>query len=296
MSPARLLPLAALAAVLSSLAPVRASAKVGPDQVPNGADGVMAGFLPPPGVHFLNNTSFVQGTRRNGDGHEVVTSSGVPRLSGVADIVRLVWVSERKLLGGNFAMQLVAPFCRNQLNAAAAGAGAPTIAGMGDVQIAPAMLGWHFGPRTHLWAMLGIFVPMGGPGLTAGYASMNPTLLGTHVFGFGTELSGKVAYNLKAVNPTTSYRSGDEFLADFFVGQHVGRATLGVGGYYVAQTSFDRNRGALVTGTWTKGLAFGPQVAYLHDRTGFALLWDRDVVAENRFKGDRVIFKISQPL
>ena len=295
MTPTSLHRLAALAALALAVLPTTARAKVGPDQIANGADGAMAGFLPPPGVYFLNNLAYVQGTRHDASGREVVTPGGTPGVSGVGETVRLVWVSDRKVLGGHFAMQVVLPFTRTEFNAAA---GTPSRAygGMGDVQLAPAMLGWHLGARTHLWAMVGIFVPIGGAQLSAGYASLTPALLGTHVFATGTEVSGKLAYNLKAVNPTTQYESGDEFLTDFFVGQRVGTWTLGLGGYFVAQTTPDRNQGDRVNGTWTRGLGLGPQVTYRIGQTGLALLWDRDLIAENRFKGDRVIFKIFQPL
>src|SRR5581483_2010370 len=104
---------------------------------------------------------------------------------------------------------------------------------LGDVYVAPVVLGWNYG-NLHYAGYLGIFAPTGEwhvgdlaptgknfwtfePGL--GFTYLNPKS--------GWEASSYVAVDFNSSNQTIDYKSGDDFHVDITLAKHVVRPVPG---------------------------------------------------------------------
>lgn len=95
------------------------------------------------------------------------------------------------------------------------------------------------------------------------------------------------AYNWK--NKETNYKTGDEFDVDFAAGYKIkSNVTLELNGYYYKQLSDDRQNGMrYLDGNRGEAFALGPQVFVQTKRGGFALKYQKEIVAHNRPQGSR---------
>ncbi len=276
------------------LASVFALAKEGPDQYPNGAENFMAGALPPPGHYFINYLGYYTGEYRDHNGNEIPDL----KVNATFNALRYIYVSNHKLLGGDWGMHAIVPFVYQQLDIPGLGGGSAF--GLGDITLNPLIIGWHLPPDWHLVFGLDINLPTGRydqndptESIGANYFSFEPALAFTYLNQSGFEVSAKLMYNIKTENDDTNYQSGDDFHMDYLIGQHFGSWTAGIGGYYLKQTGDDEVNGQSVGPDGRRGevFAFGPAVKY--DYNGMSLIgtWDHETGAENRFEGDKFFFK-----
>lgn len=290
--------------VAAALASVTAWAKEGGDQYPNGAENWLAGAVPPPGNYFINYFGHVSGTLRDGSGGKVVAPNGKDiSLSATFDALRYVRVTGATLLGANYGWGAILPIVDLSIDAAGAKAGRT---GIGDVTLTPLILGWH-SPEWHYAVGLDINLPTGafdkndppGKNIGANYYSLEPVFGVTYLGKSGWEVSGKFMYNWKTRNKDTDYKSGEEFHMDYLVGKHLGSWSVGLSGYYLKQLSDDRQGGIKVGPDGNRGQVFaiGPSIKY--ETAGHSHLifqWQRESSVENRFKGDKLWFKLIMPL
>jgi hypothetical protein len=301
-----------------------AMAKEGGDQYPNGAEGWMAGALPPPGSYFINYAIGYSGRLKNGDGDKAVLGTSTPSVAAFADALRVVHVSERKLWGANWAWHAILPIVYQNVDIDASGGG-KRISGIGDLTVDPFVLTWH-GTNWHFATGVDINIPVGtyskdGPGsngfnssdarldIGANYWSFEPLIAVTYLSQDGWEASGKFMLNFKTKNNYTDYQSGDEFHVDYMLGKHLGPWSVGIGGYYLKQINKDTQGGHVITsmnyfgqnGMFSDGkegqvLAFGPSATYQFDQgMQIQLTWDHETLVENRFAGDKIVFKFVSP-
>lgn len=280
-----------LAASATLLSP-SVSAKEGPDQYPNGSESFMAGALPPPGHYFINYLGNYRGDYRDEHGRKV---PGV-RVDATFDALRYVFVSEHKILGGDWGMHAIVPLVYQRLHLGSTG----STFGIGDITVDPLIIGWHFPPDWHVTFGLDINLPTGKydrrdptESIGANYTSIEPALAFTYLNRDGLELSAKLMYNFKSRNRDTDYQSGDEFHMDYLVGKHFGPWALGLGGYYLQQTTNDKLNGRKVGTDGNRGEVFavGPAVKYSVKGMTFIGSWYHESHVENRFQGDKVLFK-----
>ncbi|MFZ1830107.1 MAG: transporter [Candidatus Competibacteraceae bacterium] len=278
------------------LASTLALAKEGPDQYPNGAENFMAGALPPPGHYFINYLGYYTGQYRANNGDEV---PGL-KVNATFDALRYIYVSNYKLLGGDWGMHAIVPVVYQKLDTPIPGIGNGSVFGLGDITLNPLIIGWHFPPDWHLAFGLDINLPTGQydqynptKSIGANYYSFEPALAVTYLNQSGFEISAKLMYNIKTQNDDTDYQSGDEFHMDYLIGQHFGLWTVGVGGYYLKQTGDDQRDGQKVGPDGQRGqvFAFGPAVKYDYNGMSFIGTWDHETRVENRFEGDKFFFK-----
>jgi hypothetical protein len=287
-----------------------ALAKEGGDQSTNGAESWAAGALPPPGNYFLNYAGYWSGDLRNASGNKVDFGNGQrATLNATYDALRWVHVTDSKLLGGDYAFHVIVPVVNLSISHPAFG-GRDSKFGVGDIVIDPLVLGWHRGDL-HTTFGLDIFVPTGSydkkdPRVSIGsnYWSFEPVLAFSWLPASGWEASAKVMYNIKTKNNDTDYQSGDELHVDWLVGRTVGSWGFGVAGYYLKQTTDDKVDGtriAAVPDVWSAGrrgqvFAYGPSVKYT--TAGHVSLigqWAHETNVENRFGGDKFLFKAIVP-
>ena len=80
---------------------------------PLGAEGALGGALPPPGFYYLGYLQNYEANRFNdGKGDKGLLPDF--HVDAQAAVSRFVWVTDRKVLGGDFAMHVVAPLVAAQ--------------------------------------------------------------------------------------------------------------------------------------------------------------------------------------
>lgn len=279
-----------IAGTLALTCCLNAYAKEGGDQYPNGAEGFMAGALPPPGHYLLNYAGYYGGTMHDKDGNEV---SDV-EVTAWFDALRYVNVTEHKLLGADYAWHIIVPIVKQELNTPG---GDKSVTGLGDITVSPLALGWHWS-EWHMLAGVDFHLPFGKYSksdplarIGANYLSVEPFWGITYRNQSQWEASAKLMYNIKQENDYTHYQSGDEFHMDYTVGKHLGNWSLGLGGYYLVQLEEDEQDGVTLADTEAQVLAVGPQVAYNYKGMSFIFKWHHETQVENRFGGDKVFFK-----
>ncbi|MFE8032944.1 SphA family protein [Thiohalocapsa marina] len=267
-----------------------ATAKEGADQYPNGAEGFMAGALPPPGTYFLNYAGYYSGDRYDSNGDKV---KGVS-VEAWFDAPRIVHVTQQQFLGASYGFAALLPIVRQEISTPG---GDELVTGIGDMSITPVLLGWHW-PEFHMIAALDIFAPTGtydknnpARSIGANYWTFEPVLAFTYLNKQGWEASTKLMYSLRTENDATDYRSGNEFHMDYTLARHVGSWAFGLGGYYVKQVEEDELNGTRLRDSEGQVFAFGPQVKYDYKNMSFIGKWHHETEVENRFGGDKLWFK-----
>ncbi|WP_354682427.1 transporter [Cupriavidus necator] len=305
--------IAAMLAGFFTLAGDHVFAKEGADQYPNGAEGWLAGALPPPGTYFLNYLGYYGGKLKDGNGDNASIGGSPAKADAWFDALRLVKVTDLTLFGASWGMQAIVPLVYQSMNFPQMG-GRRSATGVGDITIDPIVLGWH-GANWHVTTGLDIYVPTGqydqnDPRASIGtnYWSVEPVAAFTWLGQGGWEVSAKFMYNIKGKNKDASfggmagsYRSGQELHIDYAVGKHSGPWIVGLSGYYLKQVTDDKFNGAVVPelpGVWGRGrrgevLAIGPSVSYTNSKgTSFIAQWHHEAYAKNRFGGDKLWFKV----
>jgi hypothetical protein len=254
----------------------------------------MSGALPPPGTYFLNYLNYYRATSfkdQNGDDR-------MPKfdLDVVANVFRLIEVTQYRILGASWAMHLLVPLVYMDADATP---GKDNRSGLGDITIDPIILGWHF-KNFHMLTGLDIIIPTGDydknrlTNTSRNYWTFEPVFALTYLGDSGVEVSGKFMYDFNLKNTDTEYTSGQEFHVDYTLGYHVDKnLTLGVGGYYYHQTTDDEQYGTKVGSDGFRGrvIGMGPQASYNYKNMAFTLKWQKEFDVRNRPQGDNFFFK-----
>ncbi|MCG6537955.1 MAG: transporter, partial [Syntrophales bacterium LBB04] len=102
-------------------------------------------------------------------------------------------------------------------------------------------------------------------------------------------------------NTSTDYTSGNEFHLDALLGYHLDKQwKVGLNAFYYKQLTDDTvgsgyagppinngNRGQL--------FGIGPAIGYEYNHIHFALKYQKEMAAQNKFEGDRFWFKVAIP-
>jgi hypothetical protein len=310
-----------MAVAIAGCAALSVQAKEGGDQYPFGAENWLAGAVPPPGTYFKNYLGYYTGDLQDGSGSNA-SFPGTGKtgdVSAVFDGLRVIHVTDTKILGANWGMHIIVPLVSQDVDFGAPNGGERT-SGLGDITINPMILSWH-GEEWHFVAAFDVYLPTGrydqdDPRKSIGtnYYSYEPVFAASYLGKDGWELSAKFMYNIKAKNkdsgfagPGTdgTYESGDEFHMDYLVGKRFGPWGVGLAGYYLKQMNNDEYEGVTVPavpGLWSKGrkgevFAVGPAVIYQAPKQPILMgIWHHETSAENRFEGDKFWFKLIIPL
>lgn len=228
-----------------------------------GAEGFLAGALPPPGTYGLVYATHYQASRYNGpDG-----ASAIPGFKVSANVLvgRLVHMTGSTVLGGQLGYYGVLPLVDLKVDAAGA---SDSRTGLGDIEAAP-LLAWH-GPQWHTAAALALVLPTGtydqarmaNPGNHI--TTLRPVFVASYLTDAGLDLSTKLSYSFNRENSATHYSSGQYLHADFNAGMRLAPAwQAGLQGTLIRQTTDDQQNGATVgDGNRTRVLALGPGVRW----------------------------------
>lgn len=227
----------------------------------NGSEGFMTGAMPPPGSYLVSYNTYYTADKFANDNPAFDDF----KVSTAATILRAIHVTDKKILGGNWAMHAFLVAADVDVNLGASGR--QDRAGMGDFIFSPLAIGWHSG-NWHWIAAVDFYLPTGRydkndlANIGRNYATIEPLFAFTYRNPEGYELSMKTMFDHNYENRDTKYRSGNELHADFVAAKHFGNWAVGIGGYAYKQTSGDSGEGAVLGDFKGRALALGPQVSY----------------------------------
>lgn len=272
---------------------------------PNGAEGIMAGALPPPGLYYLNYLTHYSADRLNDkDGNRVQFAPGVNadfHVNATANVSRFVYMTNVQVAGGNLGFYAIAPLVHlsGTLNPVPGVTGliARTKSGLGDINVAP-LVAWH-GKNWHTAAGVELTIPSGqydkkeAFNIGRNYWTIQPIFAGTILTDEGLELSGKFMYDFNTENTDTNYTSGQEFHFDYATAYHTGPWTMGATGYFYKQISNDHGAGAAANdGNKGQVFAVGPTIKFDYKNMSLEAKYQKEMLVENKPEGDKFWLKM----
>lgn len=223
---------------------------------PAGAEGIKAASLPPPGVYFRDYSMFYTADK----------FKDVPvdmHIAAYVNAPRLIWMTDLEILGANYGMDVIVPF--GQLNWKVGGASDSDF-GLGDLQIEPLLLSWHF-QQFDLAAGYAVWAPSGDfelnkPDVIAkGFWSHMLTFGGTWYLDQDKTwaLSLLNRYEFAHRQQNTHIKPGQVYTLEAGFSKSVNQGLdLGLIGYYQQQTTKDS--GATATNKRDRKFGVGPEI------------------------------------
>ncbi len=232
-------------------------------------------------------------------------------VNSVAMRMTYVWPGVR-LLGANVETRAALPLLDIDLALAVARpAPLPPLdlggskTGVGDLQFAPALLGWHHG-SVHQTAGIEGYVPVGK------FDRNQPVNTGRNLWQVAPlyaitwlprnrwQVSGKLRYAINRENSDTHYKTGNEFTFEYSAGyQATPQWSFGINGYLYRQTTDDEQDGVAVGNGGNRGRvhAIGPYLAYnVSKRFSLVAKAQLEDGAHNRSEGTRLWLQARLPL
>ena len=262
----------------------------GADSFALGAEGMMAGALPPPGVYLL---TYYQNY------HAGQLDNGPPdfHLDANALIPRLVWMTEQNYLGGQLGFYAAQPLVDLRLNINGM---SDHNAALGDL-ILGSMLGWHQGNHHWIGAIETVLAtgqydtPTSAQPVVANigknYNTIRPIIAYTYAPANGLDISTKLSYSFNDENDDTHYKSGAYFAGDYSLGYKLNdHVKLAIEGYAFKQVKSDHLNGDDI-GQKGQVLAVGPAIQYQDRNWSIEAKYLKETNVENRPEGHTGLLK-----
>ncbi len=262
----------------------------------NGSEGFMTGALPPPGTYLVSYNTYYSADKFANDNPAFDDF----KVSTAATILRAIHVTDKQILGGNWAMHAFLVAADVDVNLGAGGR--QSRAGMGDFIFDPLAIGWHSG-NWHWIVGMDIYLPTGRydknelANIGRNYVTLEPLFAFTYRNAAGYEFSMKTMFDHNYENRDTNYRSGNELHADFVVAKHFGNWGVGLGGYAYKQVSGDSGEGAVFGDFKGRAIGLGPQLTYTAaNGVNIQSHYQHEFDVQNRPEGDKFWLNIAIPL
>ncbi|MCG8551917.1 MAG: transporter [Desulfobacterales bacterium] len=259
-----------------------------------GNEDFMSGALPGPGFYpIVYAFHYTADELMDGDGNKSPVDFDL-NVTGAA--FRFIYVSDMKLFGADVAWHVIIPVLTSQAEIVERGVDDST-SGLGDIEVSAVVLGWHLNKNFHVIGALDVWLPVGeydsgdAASLGRNYWTVSPILDLTYISDGGFELSAKLLYLVNFENPDTDYTTGNEFICDYLVGQHIGNWMFGLNGMVYLQATDDELSGDNVSKSKGQALSIGPAIQYNYKNMFFNLKVQFDTNVENRPRGEKYWFK-----
>lgn len=260
---------------------------------PNGAEGFMAGAVPPPGTYFINYLTYYTADKfKMEDGPDPDDFE----LKVTANTFRLIHVTDYKIFGGNWGMHVFVPVLNVDVDMMGMG---DSEFGLGDIIVDPFILSWH-SKNWHFSTGIDIYIPTGSfskkdfANTGRNYWTFEPVFGFTYISDGGFEVSSKFMYDFNTSNGDTDYQSGQEFHFDYLVGYQFKPYSFGINGYFYKQITDDTQDGDTVGDDGFKGQVFavGPAIKYDKGNMMFILKYQHEMSVENKPEGEKFWFNL----
>lgn len=283
-----------------------------------GARGPGAGFTPPPGVYFQDDTYFYSGKITGG---RTLPTGGllVADVSAQSwfNLPTTLWVTPVKILSGDLAFSASIPTVGAPRVNANLLVNSPRFGPIGlnvtdeqtnfsDFQVG-SFIGWHSG-NFHWQLGLSGVIPSGS--YVAGRlsnASLNRPAIdvtGSLTWldpAMGIDLSAAAGFTFNQPNTATDYQSGDDFHLEWAATKYLTKEfTIGLVGYYYQQLTGDSGTGARLGSFEGRVVALGGSIGYTFELGKIPLSTRikvyREFDVKNRMEGTAGYFTVSLPL
>lgn len=232
----------------------------------NGVENFMSGALPPAGFYpIVYGTRYRATTLRDNNGDDIAAAVGGFRAEVTGVVPRFVWVTDRKVFGGQLAFHAIVPLLNVDVRV---GPERMSKGGVGDINLAAA-LGYHVSEKLHYVVAFEANAPTGryerGDLANVGrnYWMLEPLVAISYMQPSGLNADLKLMYDYNFRNTDTDYKSGRELHADYALGWGLGNGWVaGLGGYLYRQVSDDELGGRTVSGNRGRAFAAGPIVKF----------------------------------
>ncbi len=273
---------------------------------PIGVEGVKGGTLPPPGFYVRDYNYFYGATQMNdADGNKVSAPAPQPEMMsstgganppvdfssfGYANAIRPIWITNFKLLGGSYGMDVLVPIVYQEVKVNGV---RQDTSGLGDIFAEPVTFSWHW-QKLDLGIGYGLWIPTGDhdpgefdPGL--GYYSHMAT--GGATYFFDTEktwsLSALGRYEIHTKNSDYDLYPGDTLDLEWGLSKALNPAfELGISGYWQQQITGDTGKGVTSSDKYSR-VGVGPEINWNCPKCGLfvAVRYAYEVMAESRPQG-----------
>ena len=207
--------------------------------------GLQSGSQPSPGWYLLAPMYYRYDgdSIKDRDGNETsIDPEERGSLEANAYVLGLIWVSEFKILGGNYSFQFFPAFTDNTLEAPALGLNESVSTGFTDLYLQPINLGWHIG-WADFTAGLGVYAPTGeyelGGSSNRGLGMWSFELFAGSTLYLDDAKSWHIAttafYETHSDKKDTDIRVGDILTLEGGLGKSFMDGALNVGASYYAQ-------------------------------------------------------------
>jgi len=299
----------------------RSSFAGGSGVYPNGAEAFLVGVAPPPGFYFENYLSNYHADSMKDNSRNNI--GAFDKLNVDAEVMRFIWISKHRILGGNYGQHLFIPLLHVSLDS-----NIPvgkerkknfSDSGVPYIIYSPFILAHHFlGGKLHtVVSLVDIYIPTYGQddnnlaNVSHNYFTFEPVLAATYLPG-NWEFSMKMMYDIstKQKNSPTIYgvnpdrKPGQEFHFDYSISYGLSKhLRAGISGFYYRQTTNDKYyikngtpapvKTLLKTDESNKSeeYAVGPGIWYNYKNMFFSLREQFDLSAKNHTKGNTTWLK-----
>ncbi|NVK43285.1 MAG: transporter [Oceanospirillaceae bacterium] len=268
----------------------------GGSNYPMGAENYLMGALPPPGVYpliYAQHYAADDFNDRNGDSLPVDF-----RLRANVVAPRLLWVTDRTLLGGQLFTAALLPLVDLDVSVSDMN---DDNRGIGDLDLTAA-LAYHHNANLHSAVGFDIFAPTGEysagdlANIGRNYWAVQAVYAASHVNPAGINWDFKLMYDYNFENDDTDYKSGQELHVDYSLGYGIApNWVVGVGGYAYKQVTGDEVNGVDI-GNEGQAFAIGPSIKFDNGRGFFvSFKYQKEMAVENRPEGDAFWIKTIVP-
>ena len=233
---------------------------------PLGSEGIKAATLPPPGLYLKTYSSFYTANVLKGtDGSSVPLGMD---LNAFALVPRLIWMTDKKILGADYGMDVLVPLIYTDFELSEIGVKDNDFC-LGDICVEPIDLAWH-GERYDIGAAAALWMPTGK------YDRTNPatpgrdfwttmfTLGGTYYMDPEKTWSASILgrYEINSKKDHTNVRPGNDILFEWGVAKTLAQFwDVGVIGYCQWQLTDDSGSDAVNKDVHERVAAIGPEVS-----------------------------------
>lgn len=284
----------------SAQTPPAASPSFAGHYVP-GVEGIKAASLPPPGFYVRDyNIAYFSDRLNDRHGDEVPVSFDA---LVYANLLRPIWITEWKVLGGNVGADMIIPFVYTDLSVKAGGNTLydHSLFAVGDLYFEPITLSWH-GARYDAAFGYSFFAPtadaeVGTAEAGKGFWTQMLTLGGTVYLDAARtwSLSALNRYEFNTEERQTEITPGQIWTIEWGIGKALTKAVdLGVAGYYQLQTSKDSGIGASNARDQVAGM--GPELSMFCPKLGLftSVRYAFEFATEDRPQGNTAVITLTR--
>lgn len=268
---------------------------------PPGAEGLLAATLPGPGEYLRwYNIDYTADALHDPYGHDLPVGL---RENVFATFPRFIWISDQKLLGADYGMDLGIPLVTAYVKETAARLD-QSRTGVGDVLYEPILLGWHTDRwdvsfAAGVWAPTGEFHSADVVNTGKGYWTGMFTFGATYYFDEKKtwSLSGLGRYETNSSIEGRQIQPGDAFHIEWGLGKKIDNWNVGVTAYTHWQVTNDHGSGVTYDNSVHNSLySVGPEVVYFHERLKmfFSARYQVEVGAFDRTQGQNIVLTVTK--